>query len=817
MIAAALVLMMQVGFLFLEAGLCRSKNSINVAQKNIADLILSVSCFWLIGFALMFGPSVWGWFGWSSDMAALSAADDWDFTFFVFQAVFCGTAATIMSGAVAERFAFAGYACVTIAIALLIYPVFGSWAWGNLLIADNPAYLADKGFIDFAGSTVVHSIGAWIALAIIIVIGPRLGRFDANGRPIEIQGHSPVLAGAGAVILFVGWIGFNGGSTTAGTSAFAEIVAATVVAGVFGGVGALLYGVFFEGVLKPDRSINGILGGLVAITAGCDVLTVDSAALVGLAGGAVALAAHEALVHIFKLDDVVGAIGVHGFAGAFGTIALAFLAPEDQLAAGSRVDQILVQTEGVILAFVWAFGVTFALLKALSLVIDLRVSEEDEIEGLNRAEHGATLGAGHLQIVLAELLKGDANFSTRIDVEPGDEAGELGELFNELLSQLQRDAEARELQQATERRSLENRAEADRAVVAEISQLIERAQRGDLSDQLDLEGKVGVLRTVSGGVNALFETMRGVIGELHGSLGALATGDLTRRMDQRRDGVFGDIASAYNISIDRLTDTVGDITTSSQRLNAMSGDLRDASSTLAVASRQQQVGAKQAADDLSQARESVFESVEATRRAQQASEEALSLANAGREETTATTERMTHLVDTVRQAQKIVETIESISSQTNILAINAAVEAARSGPAGRQFAVVAEEVRALALSVSDASEEISKLMSENAELAKAGAASVNRIETALERIGGGAELVTSSVTAIAERLVADAERIDRVNRTMGEVREGADRTADLSTNTESASSSIAASSDALRRLVDSFQTSTEERKPAEAA
>ena len=806
MLAAALVLMMQAGFLLLEAGFCRSKNSINVAQKNIADLVVSVSCFWLIGFAVMFGASQGGLFGWSWELAALDNSEDWSFTFFVFQAVFCGTAATIMSGAVAERFAFGGYILVTLAIALLIYPVFGHLAWGNLLSSDNPAYLADKGFIDFAGSTVVHSIGAWVALAAICVIGPRIGRFDADGRPVEIQGHSPVLSAAGAIILFVGWIGFNGGSTTAGTPDFAHIVAATVVAGVFGGAGALIYGVVFEGMLKPDRAINGLLGGLVAVTAGCDVLTVGSAAIVGLLGGIVALAAHELLTRVFKLDDVVGAVGVHGFAGAFGTIALAFLIADDKLATASRIDQILVQIEGVAIAFVWAFGVTFALLKLAGMAVKLRVSEADEIEGLNRAEHGATLGTGHLQLALAELLRGDADFSTRIDAEPGDEAAELAELFNELLARLQRDADASTARQAVEKQTLETRAEADRAVVAEISALIDQARRGDLSSRLDLTGKVGVLRTVGGGVNELFGTLRGVIDDLHAALEALASGDLTRRIAPDRGGAYAGIARAYNGSVERLTGTVEQILDASRQLDGMSDQLRAASSTMAEASRGQQFGAEQAADELAAAKESVFASVDASKRAETSSQETLALAKAGNEETAATSGRMQRLVDTVRRAQSIVETIESIANQTNMLAINAAVEAARSGPAGRQFSVVAEEVRSLALLVAEASDEISKLMTENTALAEEGAASVDRIRDSLDRIGVGAELVTDSVTAMAARLATDAERIDRVNRTMGDVRGGADRTAQLSADAEATSTRVAESSAALRHVVGAFRT-----------
>ncbi|MFT6072961.1 MAG: Amt family ammonium transporter, partial [Alphaproteobacteria bacterium] len=222
MTAAALVLAMQLGFMMLEAGFVRSKNSINVAQKNLTDFIFSVAIFYLFGFGIMFGASYGGLFG--SDQFFWNMMDDWHYTFFVFQAVFVGTAATIMSGAVAERMQFGAYILASCVLALVIYPVFGHWAWGNLLIAENTAWLAEAGFIDFAGSTVVHSVGAWIGLAGIVVLGARRGKFNADGTPNRLNGHSMVLASGGVILLWVGWIGFNGGSTTTGSGDFARIV-----------------------------------------------------------------------------------------------------------------------------------------------------------------------------------------------------------------------------------------------------------------------------------------------------------------------------------------------------------------------------------------------------------------------------------------------------------------------------------------------------------------------------------------------------------------------------------------------------------------
>ncbi len=458
MLAAALVFFMQVGFLLLEAGLVRSKNSINVAQKNIADMVVAVACYWAVGFMLMFGGSVGGLFGWDGELFAFDWQSDWSYTFFVFQAVFCGTAATIVSGAVAERMKFTGYLALTILISVLVYPVFGHWAWGSLLM-DNATLLGDAGFMDFAGSTVVHSIGAWAALAAVICLGARIGRFDANGRPVRIQGHSPVLATSGAIILWIGWIGFNGGSTTTGTPAFAMIVANTVIAGAIGGLGSMVAGRAYDGLFRAERSINGVLGGLVAITAGCDVMTTYGAVATGFLGGVVAFTMGEVMERKWKLDDAVGAVSVHGFAGAFGTLAIPLFAPAETLLAGDRWSQFMVQLEGVGLAFVWSFGITYAAIKGYQFVFgSVRVSAEHEMAGLNEAEHGATLGTGMLLARMQALSSGEAKLSDRLATDSGDEAAELAHAYNQVMDNIETmvqgiSAQSHELLQAAGRMS----------------------------------------------------------------------------------------------------------------------------------------------------------------------------------------------------------------------------------------------------------------------------------------------------------------------------------------------------------------------------
>lgn len=437
MIAAALVFFMQGGFLLLEAGMSRSKNSINVAQKNIVDFIIAVVAFYALGFAVMFGATQGGWFGWDSSLAFMSQSDDWNYTFFIFQAVFAGTAGTIVSGAIAERTSFAGYVVVTVLIAALIYPIIGHWAWGNLLNGDNTSYLMDGGFIDFAGSTVVHSVGAWVALAACLVVGPRIGRFCKDGKPQRMDGHSLVLSTLGCIILWVGWIGFNGGSTTTGDSSFAHIIYNTMIAAVFGGAVAMLIGRIVDGYFSPDQSINGILGGLVAITAGCDAVTGTGAAIIGASAGAVMFMASMFLLRVCKVDDVVGAIPVHGFCGAWGTILLALVMPEENLAAASRMAQFSIQAQGVLITFAYAFGVAFAGCYIINKFIGLRVSEEHELEGLNSSEHNATLGTGVLQQRLREVVEGDRDLTKRIVIEAGDEAGEVAAYVNTFLSQMQ--------------------------------------------------------------------------------------------------------------------------------------------------------------------------------------------------------------------------------------------------------------------------------------------------------------------------------------------------------------------------------------------
>ena len=384
-LATALVFSMQAGFLLVEAGSVRSKNTINVTHKNIADIIISGCAFLLVGAPIMFGVFAFGFPGGTEHLLSDPSSQ----LQLLYQFAFCATAATIVSGAVAERMSFNAYLLLAAAMGLLIYPLFGSLVWGNALIPTQTAWLSDQGFLDYAGSTVVHAIGGWAALAAALVIGPRLGRFDENGNPVAIQGHSSVLVLLGVIILAVGWIGFNAGAATPGSAEFAAIVLNTVVAMIFGGgAGMMCDLVSKRGKIRTNTSVTGIVGALVAITAGCAYVDLFGAMMIGIAGGLAATIGSHLLLTKARVDDPADAIATHGIAGITGTLLVAVFATQEHI-LGSRIDQFFVQLQGSAIALCWAFGVTFVLLKiAQRLGMMVRVSPEDEEIGLNISVHG---------------------------------------------------------------------------------------------------------------------------------------------------------------------------------------------------------------------------------------------------------------------------------------------------------------------------------------------------------------------------------------------------------------------------------------------
>lgn len=383
LVAAFLVFFMQAGFAMVETGLTRAKNAINIMMKNLMDFAFGSLAYWLIGFGFMFGVTTTGWIGTDGFLLEDFAkeGDSWLYAFWMFQVVFAATSATIVSGAMAERTKFVSYLIYSVAISAFIYPIFGSWAWGSLYHGNG--WLEGLGFIDFAGSTVVHSVGGWAALAGAIVLGPRIGKFTKDGKPKAIPGHNITLAALGTFILWFGWFGFNAGSTTVANTDIALIAVTTNLSAVAGTIAAMFTAWFVIG--KPDGSmaLNGALAGLVAITAGCANVSPLSAVIIGTLAGIIVVYSVLFIERTLKVDDPVGAVSVHAVGGAFGTIAAGVFDIN-----GFSWSVVGVQVLGVVAAFLWVFPLAFILFKIIEKTIGLRVSKEEEMEGLDFSEHG---------------------------------------------------------------------------------------------------------------------------------------------------------------------------------------------------------------------------------------------------------------------------------------------------------------------------------------------------------------------------------------------------------------------------------------------
>lgn len=388
LIAAFLVMFMQPGFAMVEAGFTRAKNTANILMKNLMDFSIGSLLYWIIGFTIMYGSSIGGFIG-TPDLFFMSDGfgDNYaDYADLFFQTVFAATAATIVSGAMAERTEFKAYLWFSIVITVFIYPISGHWTWGG-------GWLNQLGFHDFAGSSIVHSVGAWVGLAGASIIGPRIGKYGKDGKPKAIPGHNLALGALGVFILWFGWFGFNPGSqlAAAGTDnavAIAHIAVTTNLAAAAGAVTAML--VSWARYKRPALSIslNGALAGLVAITAGCDAVDPAGAVLIGIIAGFVLPFAVEFFDKILKVDDPVGAISVHGVSGAIGTLAVGLFSTSEGLFYGHGTGLLGVQAIGVLTFFVWAFGTGLILFTILKKAKILRVSKRIEEEGLDVYEHG---------------------------------------------------------------------------------------------------------------------------------------------------------------------------------------------------------------------------------------------------------------------------------------------------------------------------------------------------------------------------------------------------------------------------------------------
>ena len=445
---AILVFIMQAGFMCMETGLSRHKNSINVALKNAADFGVAVVIFWIFGFGLMFGKSYNGYFG--TDLFFFKTDQAEYMTYFVFQAMFVATAATIVSGAIAERMKFNGYLIITIIATGIVYPIVGHWAWSSSYLNNIDAtrqllavtgqvkttgWLTDIGFVDFAGSTIVHSVGGWIALSAVLILGPRIGKYsDANKG--KFTGSSFPLAVLGTLILWFGWFGFNGGSNGAMDEAVPLILINTFLAAAFGLLTGL--GISFALFKKPDPYyvILGPLAGLVAITAGCNSMTSVTSIFVGIIGAVIAIFINE-LLNKFEIDDVVGAVPVHLAAGVWGTIAVGLFSDLDILGTGlTRLEQIKVQFIGIVSIGAFSFFGSYILLKILNYFYPLRVSPLHEELGLNIAEHNAT-SVEHDLITILEKQSESGDLTIRGPQDPFTAGGVIGLYYNRLMSKLE--------------------------------------------------------------------------------------------------------------------------------------------------------------------------------------------------------------------------------------------------------------------------------------------------------------------------------------------------------------------------------------------
>ena len=399
LVAAFLVFFMQAGFAMVESGFTRAKNAVNILMKNLMDFSMGSIAYWAIGFAIMFGAGnafmgTSGWFVPSEELAAGTAAStsvfsslEWSsvptYAAWLFQLVFAATAATIVSGAMAERTQFKSYLIYSVFITGLIYPIVGHWVWGG-------GWLSSLGMSDFAGSTVVHSTGGWLALTGAIVLGPRLGKYDGEGKPRPIAGHNLPLAALGVFILWLGWFGFNPGSQMGADALdISKIAVTTNIAAAAGAITAMITAWIMLG--KPDAgmSLNGALGGLVTITAGCASVSPTSAAIMGAIGGVVVVLS-VLLIENLRIDDPVGAISVHGTCGALGTLLLGFFDSSSGVFFGGGFGLLWAQFVGVVAVFAWCLVTGFVLFNAIKAATGLRVTQEEEQAGLDYEEHGAS-------------------------------------------------------------------------------------------------------------------------------------------------------------------------------------------------------------------------------------------------------------------------------------------------------------------------------------------------------------------------------------------------------------------------------------------
>ena len=383
LLSGILVFFMQAGFTLVESGMTSSKNAVNIAMKNLLDICVGSLTYWLVGYSLMYGDTTNGWFFWGGLFQG-EGAD------LFFQTMFAATAATIVSGAIAGRTKFETYAIFTLVMTAVIYPIAGGWQW------QGSGWLTNLGFIDFAGYSIVHGVGGFAALVAAYMVGPRIGKY-VNGETVPMPGHNQIIATLGVFILWLGWFGFNGGSQLAwgGDDAVgaSTVVLVTNLAAAAGALGALITSWLYLKKSNLSMSLNGALAGLVSITAGCGNMTAGGAVMAGLVGGIIVVFSIEFIEKKLKIDDAIGAVSVHGIAGFWGTIVIGLWGVDGDtgigLFNGGGASQFIAQLTGAFAYMVWAIVLSFIVFSALKYTIGLRVTEEEEIRGLDISEHGS--------------------------------------------------------------------------------------------------------------------------------------------------------------------------------------------------------------------------------------------------------------------------------------------------------------------------------------------------------------------------------------------------------------------------------------------
>ncbi|MDC7219045.1 MAG: ammonium transporter [Spirochaetales bacterium] len=703
-LSAMLVFFMQAGFMSLESGMARSKNSINVAIKNLTDFVLGVVGFWFIGFGLMFGKSFNGLVG-TSDFL-INIENPWTAAFFIFQAVFVGTSATIDSGAVCERAKLKQYVLLSFLMSVLIYPIFGHWAWGSFLHGTDPlsggaGWLEARGFKDFAGSSVVHSVGGWMSLAGIIVVGPRIGKFTVDSvtgkkKVNKIAPGDMRFVFLGTFILFFGWYGFNCGSTLAATADIATIALNTTLAACFGClVSSILSWIFHpEKKIEGEMIANGVLAGLVGITAGCAYVGTVGSAIIGAIAGLVVFLGTLFLEKVLKLDDVVGAIPVHGMCGAWGTLAVGLFIRPELLDGMTRMDQIQIQALGVFVCFIWSFGLGFVLYKMTDLFFGgVRVTREEEIMGLNIAEHGARSAILELANTMDDLTR-SGNFSgnEKVHEEQGTEIGDLARLFNKMIDRV-KEALDESLAQKAAAEEMLNETNRQKEELEKTHRLL-----GEEKDNAARARKeyVDHTRVKLSEVTKGIALMRDAMGE-------------TSRVTETMKTNFG----GMNRSLEEMLSFLGDI---SSRLDSMKN---------ITASSAQSVSTSQV-------------SVE-------------------------------DLQNVTREVGAMVDYINEIAAKTHVLSINSRIEAARAGENGKGFIVISDEVRELSDETTRAAGEISIMLGDMENRVTNVAASMGDITHIMEDINGLNRELVDLVESNARQSVSLNEQTRKTAAAVSEV------------------------------------------------